>query len=403
MPRPLLFLRLYSLLPDYNCHMLRILLLDCSEPLEKRLSDQGFDVKSGTVGFCTGARQLPCQVYERDIFIYNPDRIATETIGVVEAIIAPNRIRDHTPQYSLEPLQARIERGATFLAFANRLSAHSIEQNMVYGWIPFMPELQPTEDRSVSSNTFNGYPDLNRRLFAPIIAGQGLQSPVLLKMKPPNAQDYPRDVFWLFWNNNIECLGVLIERGKGRLIVLPKFTSNDTVAETFLHRVVPHLYNLQAPASLIEKFTSPAEAACRIELCRLESTRNETEKRIEDARVRLNTARREKSSVIDSDATAKQIQTYYNEALRQPDAALFYLYKAVESIENKLGGESAAIAAVGAGSEWKAVKRLANESYRDARHAPKPTDIIKKWSQEEIKKCFEDTDKVLTAYFATLF
>lgn len=49
------------------------------------------------------------------------------------------------------------------------------------------------------------------------------------------------------------------------------------------------------------------------------------------------------------------------------------------------------------------MKRLANESYRDARHAPKPTDIIKQWSEAEIEKCFEDTEKVVMGYFATLF
>jgi hypothetical protein len=94
---------------------------------------------------------------------------------------------------------------------------------------------------------------------------------------------------------------------------------------------------------------------------------------------------------------------YHNEATRQPEVALFYLYKIIESIEHKFGGEAAGMASVGAATEWKSIKRLANESYRDARHAPKPTDIIKKWTETEIKKCFEDTEKVIMAYFATLF
>jgi hypothetical protein len=58
---------------------------------------------------------------------------------------------------------------------------------------------------------------------------------------------------------------------------------------------------------------------------------------------------------------------------------------------------------VGEQTAWKAVKRLANESYRDARHAPKPGDVVKKWTNAELKQCFEDTKNVIVAYFSTLF
>jgi hypothetical protein len=112
---------------------------------------------------------------------------------------------------------------------------------------------------------------------------------------------------------------------------------------------------------------------------------------------------REKQTVIDADPTARQILIYHDYARRQDDAALYYLYKIVEAVENKFGGERDGIAAVGAGTEWKAVKKLANESYRDARHAPKPGDVIRKWTQAEINECFKNTEAVVIAYFATLF
>ncbi|MGC2765790.1 MAG: hypothetical protein WB607_09815, partial [Candidatus Acidiferrum sp.] len=86
--------------------------------------------------------------------------------------------------------------------------------------------------------------------------------------------------------------------------------------------------------------------------------------RQDKARIELEAAKREKSAVINKDATAKQILIYYDQAKRQDDAALFYLYKVIEAIENKYGGEAPAIKAVGAGAEWKSVKKLANESYR---------------------------------------
>ena len=54
----------------------KILLLDCSTDLTTKLKRQGFDVEEGTVGFCNRIRSLPSQVYEKDIFIYNPKSLA---------------------------------------------------------------------------------------------------------------------------------------------------------------------------------------------------------------------------------------------------------------------------------------------------------------------------------------
>jgi hypothetical protein len=94
---------------------------------------------------------------------------------------------------------------------------------------------------------------------------------------------------------------------------------------------------------------------------------------------------------------------YYDTALRQDDVALFYLYKAVELIENNHGGESEAIRKFGAGSEWKFLKKVANASYGDIRHAPKPGDVIHKWTDDDLKRCFDACEKIVLAYFESLF
>jgi hypothetical protein len=383
--------------------MLRILLLDCSASLEQKLKSQGFDVESGTVGLCTGIRRLPSQVYEKDVFVYNPSSIATTASKDSQFVITDSEVTDATPQYSLKHLQSRIEAGATFLVFVNKLSGVSPVQAMLYKWIPFMPSLESTNDNVVTANSFSGYPDSEWKLLSPVVTKGDVALPVLQTVQPPKAQDFPRDVYWLFWNGNGDPLGVLILRGRGRLIVLPRFQSNDSVIETFLHRVVPKIYEMKARTGLDEVFTSPAERASEAELKELHDIGEKIRKREEVARVQLATAAREKSNAIHADPTAKQVMTYYTEARRQPEMALFFLYKIIESIEHKFGGEKEGIAAVGAGAEWKSVKRLANESYRDARHAPKPADVIKPWSETEIRKCFEDTEKVVMAYFATLF
>jgi len=383
--------------------MIRVLLLDCSKSIEQNLKAQGFDVEAGTVGFCGGIRNLPSQVYEKDIFIYDPTSITTYDDESGSVILHEYEIENTTPEYDLSHLESRIEAGATILVFVNRLSEHIDEQRRPYDWVPFMPPMQFTKDKTVHTNQFDEHPHWQHKVFLPIVTTQGLDLPVLQKIQPPQRQPYTADVFDLFWNGNRETLGVLILRGSGRLIVLPKFLSNDSVIETFLHRVVPSIYDTQTRTGLVELFRSPTQLKCTEDLSELRIAAKEIGVREEAARIQLATATREKSNIIKADETAKQIITYHTEARRQPEVALFYLYKIIESIEHKFGGEAAGMAAVGEATAWKSVKRLANESYRDARHAPKPTEIIRKWTQTEIKKCFDDTEKVIMAYFATLF
>ena len=373
--------------------MIGILLLDCSYSLAQKLKALGFNVESGTIGHCTGMRELPCQIYEKEIFIYNPAPYA----------LAEGAIKDLTPQFDIQKMQSHIENGATFVAFLNRVSENIRDHKILYGWIPFMPNIEFTHDNVVHSNAFDGYPDWDWKMLTPVVNKNEVNLPVLLKINPPKPQEYGKDVFHLFANNHGECLAVMILRGSGRLIVLPKFNSNDAVTETFLHYVLPELYDTASKIGLIDEFTSPGERKNLDELDHFETLRKTIDSQLDLVRTQLETARRTKSTTISADATAKQILVYYEQARRQDASALFYLYKVIEAIENKYGGEANGIKAVGAGTEWKSVKRLANESYRDARHAPKPTDVIKQWSHEEIKKCFEETKKVVMAYFDRLF
>jgi hypothetical protein len=241
---------------------------------------------------------------------------------------------------------------------------------------------------------------------SPVITTANLSYPVMQKLNPPKPVQPPagnRDVFFLFWNGLGDCLGVILFRGHGVLIVLPTFQSNEDVIDTFLHRVIPKMVDMETRDRLTDLFKSAAEAAAGKELDRLIKLEENVRQEQEAARVALASATRQKLKMLEADTTAKQIQIYYDHALRQEDAALHYLYKIIEAIENKFGGEAKGIKAVGEQVACKAVKRLANETYRDARHAPKPGDAIKKWTPDELKKCFEDTQKVAVAYFSTLF
>jgi hypothetical protein len=292
--------------------MVRTLLLDCATELETRLRAQGFDVESGTVGFCTGVRKLPAQLYEKDVIIYNPLAVSQG------ATTSKELIEDKTPEFELKYLESRIRNGATLLVFVNRLSDSIESQRALYSWIPHMPGIRFTSDKAVGGSRFQDYPESSWRVLAPVVAPESLAFPVLQKLDSPEARDYPRDVFPLFWNGHGDDLGVLIMRGDGRLIVLPKFRSNEDVIETFLHRVVPRMYPGTARTGLVEAFVSLDELAEQDQLRELELQEKYVKDRESAARSRLASAIRQKSISIEADGTAKQILVYWT----TPDARM---------------------------------------------------------------------------------
>lgn len=105
-----------------------------------------------------------------------------------------------------------------------------------------------------------------------------------------------------------------------------------------------------------------------------------------------------------SNETLRSCYNYIQDAEERRKESLSYLYKAVEAIENRLGGEKDAIATLNAvaiqnvGPAYKNVKRLANESDRDERHAPSDPTTIRQLTASEKEAAFEDTRTVLRAY-----
>ena len=64
------------------------------------------------------------------------------------------------------------------------------------------------------------------------------------------------------------------------------------------------------------------------------------------------------------------LQTAQEKVHDADGSAIFDLYKAIETVENALGGEEAACEELGVRKELKSIKRTANEPSRDERHAP---------------------------------
>ena len=253
-----------------------ILLLDCSSTLATKLKRQGFNVDSGTIGCCNGIRQLPCQLYERDILIYNPYFYVTRKDG--RGYASWDSIRDITPEYSLDNLKDHILRGAMLLIFVNHVAEMQWAQEQAYSWIPYMPGIVFTKDKKVRV-----YPLIKRdyEFLTPIVTEAYVKLPVMQKLVRFTAgqgADIP-----LLHNLNNEVIGTYIERGNGILIILPQCQSNEEVISIFLHRVISKIYDLGVRKKLMEKFVSPEEEKAQHKVQEAEKTLQELTEAIEAA------------------------------------------------------------------------------------------------------------------------
>lgn len=377
-----------------------ILLLDCSSLLEEKLKQQGFNVAHGTIGYASRYRLLSSPFYEHEVIIYNPYHFFATDPGDWPLFAKPDTLRNH------------VRYGAVCLVFANYLSDSLADLDIAYSWLPFMPPLAFTMDfKPFSVLTYGQQADisLNRDIlddlsdYRPLMSESDLKIPVRVKLRD---RDYGRDrpdVIPLFFNKQGDLLGAALSFGSGKFIVLPQYNDNDSTIATFLNRVLPRIIGTKGSTDIMDAFVSPDEDATGSEIQRLEAARAELEEDLEKAREARAGAERSKRRKIEEDETAKFLVNYLRQAQQQEDVALFYLYKVIEILEKKFGNESAAKASLGCNAEWNFIGRVANASYADIRHAPRPGEKIKEWTDEDIKKCFEGAEKIIHAYFRTLF
>jgi hypothetical protein len=98
------------------------------------------------------------------------------------------------------------------------------------------------------------------------------------------------------------------------------------------------------------------------------------------------------------DAGLRRCYDYLQNARERREDAIFHLHKAVETIENALGGEAQAGQILGVLKEIKALKRAANEPTGDERHAPR--DPASTPSPADLGQAWENTWVVIHAYEA---
>jgi len=317
---------------------------------------------------------------------------------------APNDLRE------FQPLDGHIQRGATLLLFVNHVFDDVRVLNAVYSWVPNMPAIAATRDSKpviMALAQFDQY-DPQETMYgvalaevSPLLKVEDLKVPVRQKLVFETA---PPGLFLpLIHNKQEDCLGFYLKVAGGRIIALPEFEDNDSVINDFLNRVLPRIYSGPTRRDIVDAFNSPKQRNINEELEKLQSEKKALKDRFEDAKIRLATAEREKRQTIASDETARMVTAYYNQAIQDEERALFYLYKIVDALKNKFGGETAAKQKLDTDSEWRLIGKMANASYGDIRHAPKPADKIKEWTNDEIAKCFSAAERIISAYFSTLF
>ena len=109
--------------------------------------------------------------------------------------------------------------------------------------------------------------------------------------------------------------------------------------------------------------------------------------------------RQARGKLLDStDETLRRCYDYLQDADERSKESLSYLYKTIEAIENKLGGEGVAVAILNVEPALKRVKRLANASDRDERHAPTDPRCVRELTSSERDAALKDTRTVLRAY-----
>ena len=410
-----------------------ILLLDCSKELEERLIRQGFEVSVGSVGVQDGKVLLPGPIYEYEIIIYNPSRhIEAPGLGRADAeesfLQSPievmldrvyqqelKALRMRSPYggqdcFSFEPLEGTIQRGANVLVFINRIFDNLTHLNAAYAWVPNMPTINATHD----SKALTLLPFIQPRPLtpkhkiyadaiievAPLLSLEELKLPVMHKFVVDSSDNRFAP---LFLNKQGDWLAFSKKLSAGRIIALPEFQNNESIISDFLNRVIPHITNRTTRKDVVDAFSSPGETKAKAELEKIERARKVLDQRCEHAKNQLGVANRRKRGTIENDPTAVRVIAYYKQAIQDDERALFYLYKIIDALQNKFGGETAAKTQLGKPNEWKLIGKMANASYGDIRHAPKPADKIRQWDKNEIAECFVAAQNIITAYFSKLF
>jgi len=377
--------------------MIKILLLDCDESLAKKLKSKGFEVNVGTMGFNDGKRNIPVALYEQDIIFYNPKNIDF-------AIKAPKvesenekdkgrfyvkGITNETSEVIVgEDIYDFLGASGVIVTFFNNLTNGDLKTEYAI----------PTSDRDLI-NTVNCDDEEEKAFYY-------LFKDFIPKLPTKRKQIYHSDYIYpdrYLQNKRRDNLASSYKTNDGLVVVLPEFPNNNEVMLHFMDYVYPALYEVKPnlPDFLelhkIEKIKSLIESRKTSQ-----DLLEKTEKEIISTNSKITAEYNRIEEVIKNDPTAVSILGYLDDILDNKLNAWFSAYKITEKISDLYGGDIEAKKALGINEEFNFIRRIANETHRDTRHAPKPGEIVNPPKKEDIEKIIGFSKNIVKAYICKL-
>ncbi len=383
------------------CLSMKILLLDCDKKLEKALLDKGYKVASGTLGFDNGKRVIPHALYEQDVIVFNPTSATfvehREVKKENDNLYFPS-IGQLTPEVRKTDMDDFFERGGVCLIFYNDLLQNRFKEWAVYRWLinTFVPS--PTNDRDTENVMFPD--DEEYTPFKSLLRDFKPKLPVKRKLDNTDQFTYPRT---LIRNKRSDVLAAFHKYKDGMVIGLPTYDNNNEVIVHFLTHVYPRLYEITPELpSILDVKKSSKQLELEAQIAEAKKSIEESEKKIEDINASLIEETQRVERVVGSDETGRVIMGYLDDILADKNEAWFPAYKITERLFKHYGGEKEANAALGMGKEITFIRRIANEGYRDTRHAPKVNEVIKPPTPEESKQGVEYSIALVKKYLESL-
>lgn len=386
--------------------MIKILLLDCDESLVKRLAKKGFEVSSGTMGFCDGKRSIPVALYEQDIIFYNPNNIdfalkaeKAESDNNKGLFYVKGVVNETSEVVVGEDIRDFLKRSGVIVAFFNELSQNDIRtEYAVQSWIPNVPYPFPTNDRVINKTL-----DIeNKTAKAFYYLFKDFTPKLPVKRKSVYHSEYIYPDFFLK-NQRRDILASSYEVDNGLVIVLPEFKSNDDIIVHFMDYIYPALYEIKPnlPDFLELHKTS------KIQL--LTDERGIKKKQlegIEKAIISKNSQIVEEYNRIEDkirkDAIAVSLLGYLDDILDNKLNAWYPAYKITEKVFDYFGSEAEAKKALRLNEEINFIRRIANETHRDTRHAPKPGEIVNPPKKVDIDQIINFSRNIVKKYIDKL-
>lgn len=370
--------------------MIKILLLDCDESLAKKLTNKGFKVSTGTMGFSDGKRNIPVALYEQNIIFYNPTNIEF-ALKAEKAKSEKDQGRLHikgiineTSEVIVgEDITDFLKRSGVIVTFFNALSKDDIKtEYAVQSWIPNVPFSFPTKDRDLI-NTVNS-DDEQEKAFYYLFKDFSPKLPT--KRKSIYHSDYIYPDYFLE-NQRRDIIASSYKTDDGLVVVLPEFEDNNKVMLHFMDYVYLALYEIKPnlPDFLELQKTSKIKTLTDKRLVK-QKLLEETKKEIININTQITEEYNRVENIVKKDPLAASLLGYLEDILDNKLNSWFSAYKITEKVFDYFGNEAEAKKALGLSKEINFIRRIANETHRDTRHAPKPGEVINPPKKEDVDK-----------------